>query len=662
MKVSEALNKDKQLLGKNRISYRLVLFTLLFSSIITFFITFIQLYMDYREGLKNIDQQLELVESSYLASIKQSIWVYDSEQLKLQMEGMLSLPDIRQVQVNLAGDKVIKMGDTLSQSIIQKEFNLNFNHNNRNIPLGTIIISADLKHLYEYLRTKILVILFSQGIKTFLTAFFILFLVQYLITRHLSAIANYSRGITLKGSSEPLQLKKTIRHDELDDVALAVNEMQELITFEAESLEQLNNELEQRIKNRTAELTSQKEVFEQLFYAASDAIIISEMKQFTDCNEAAIKLFHYQDKNQLIGKNTGNISPPKQPDCQNSFDKSKQLLKQTLETGQTRFEWMFQRYNGDYFWCDVSLTKIVIDSKDIIHITLRDISEQKALQEANDLKSQQLQRRYNQLKDTQNQLIQAEKMAALGEMVAGVAHEINTPVGVGVTGITYLSEYTKQTKTSFAKQELSKKQFEEYLDTAEELSSSIYFNLENAAKLIASFKKIAVNQSHEFKSYFSAKAYLEEILLSLKSKLKKTKVKVTLICDEHLQIYSDPGAIAQIITNLIINSLMHGFDADAEGEITIAVSTTEEEIMIHYHDSGKGIAEEVLPKIFDPFFTTNRQAGGTGLGLNIIFNIICTQLGGHIEAKSKKGQGTDFFIALPAKPDESDLTPTNSFI
>jgi len=186
--------------------------------------------------------------------------------------------------------------------------------------------------------------------------------------------------------------------------------------------------------------------------------------------------------------------------------------------------------------------------------------------------------------------------------------------------------------------------------------------LENAAKLIASFKKIAVNQSHEFKSYFSAKAYLEEILLSLKSKLKKTKVKVTLICDEHLQIYSDPGAIAQIITNLIINSLMHGFDADAEGEITIAVSTTEEEIMIHYHDSGKGIAEEVLPKIFDPFFTTNRQAGGTGLGLNIIFNIICTQLGGHIEAKSKKGQGTDFFIALPAKPDESDLTPTNSFI
>jgi len=662
MKVSEALNKDKQLLGKNRISYRLVLFTLLFSSIITFFITFIQLYMDYREGLKNIDQQLELVESSYLASIKQSIWVYDSEQLKLQMEGMLSLPDIRQVQVNLAGDKVIKMGDTLSQSIIQKEFNLNFNHNNRNIPLGTIIISADLKHLYEYLRTKILVILFSQGIKTFLTAFFILFLVQYLITRHLSAIANYSRGITLKGSSEPLQLKKTIRHDELDDVALAVNEMQELITFEAESLEQLNNELEQRIKNRTAELTSQKEVFEQLFYAASDAIIISEMKQFTDCNEAAIKLFHYQDKNQLIGKNTGNISPPKQPDCQNSFDKSKQLLKQTLETGQTRFEWMFQRYNGDYFWCDVSLTKIVIDSKDLIHITLRDISEQKALQEANDLKSQQLQRRYNQLKDTQNQLIQAEKMAALGEMVAGVAHEINTPVGVGVTGITYLSEYTKQTKTSFAKQELSKKQFEEYLDTAEELSSSIYFNLENAAKLIASFKKIAVNQSHEFKSYFSAKAYLEEILLSLKSKLKKTKVKVTLICDEHLQIYSDPGAIAQIITNLIINSLMHGFDADAEGEITIAVSTTEEEIMIHYHDSGKGIAEEVLPKIFDPFFTTNRQAGGTGLGLNIIFNIICTQLGGHIEAKSKKGQGTDFFIALPAKPDESDLTPTNSFI
>jgi|GEM_PF-1812031 len=651
MKKNDTPFSHNKILKKNRISYRLVLFTLLFSSIITFIITFIQLYMDYRAGIKNIDHQFSLVENSYLASIKQSIWVYDSEQLKLQMEGMLSLPDIRQVQVTLAGDKVIKMGELLNRSIIQKEFHLNFNHNNRNIPLGTMLVSADLENLYEYIKTKILVILFSQGVKTFLTAFFILFLVQYLITRHLSAIAEYSRNINLQGKQAPLQLHKTLKHDELDEVALAINEMQELIKTEADSLEQLNDELEQRIKSRTLELTSQKQVFEQLFYDAADAIIISEMDHFIDCNEAALKLLGLNDKKQLLGKTAADISPPKQPDCQDSDQKSKQLIKKALENGQSHFEWMIKRQNEEYFWTDISLTKIVIDNKDIIHITLRDISERKALQEANELKSQQLERRYNQLKDTQKQLIQAEKMAALGEMVAGVAHEINTPVGVGVTGITFLSESTQRTKKLFEEQKLSKKQFKEFLQTAEEVSNSVFFNLDSAAKLIASFKKIAVDQSQESKSHFILKSYLQEILLSLKSKLKRTKIEVVIDCDEHLQIYSDPGAIAQIITNLVINSLMHGFDPQQQGYITIQVYTEHNDVVIHYHDSGKGIPEHVLPKIFDPFFTTNRQAGGTGLGLNIIFNIINSQLGGSIQAESSLGNGTDFYIKLPENSD-----------
>jgi len=596
--------------------------------------------MDYQEGIKQIDNQFKLVESSYLASIKQSIWVYDSEQLKLQMEGMVSLPDIRQVKVKLSDDKIIEIGENKNRSTIQKEFRLNFLHNGRNIPLGTMIVSADLENLYEYIKTKILVIILAQGIKTFLTAFFILFLVQYLITRHLSAIADYSRNIKLQDGQSPLTLSKQVHHDEIDEVATSINEMQALIKKEAE-------ELEQRIKNRTAELSSQKKIFEQLFYDAADAFVISEKTSFSDCNEAAVKLLGFSDRSQLLGKTAADISPPKQPDCEDSFEKSKRLVQEALATGQSHFEWMLKRHNGEYFWTEISLTRIDVDGNDIVHITLRDISERKALQEANELKSQQLERRYNQLKETQNQLIQAEKMAALGEMVAGVAHEINTPVGVGVTGITYLTEYTQRTKKLFADQQLSKSQFEEYLQTAEEVSNSVYFNLESAAKLIASFKKIAVDQSQESKSHFMLRSYLEEILLSLKSKLKKTKIKVLLDCDDNIQIYSDPGAIAQIFTNLVINSLMHGFKEGDQGYIKIQVYKEEQNVVIHYHDSGKGIAKAVLPKIFDPFFTTNRQAGGTGLGLNIIFNIINSQLGGSIAAESELGKGTDFFIKIP---------------
>jgi len=256
------------------------------------------------------------------------------------------------------------------------------------------------------------------------------------------------------------------------------------------------------------------------------------------------------------------------------------------------------------------------------------------------------------IKKTQSQLIQSEKMAALGGLVAGVAHEINTPIGLSVTGITHLQDTSIDLKKLYKNNEMSQDDFEDYLDANIQLCESIYLNLKRGAELVASFKKVASDQSIEEKRSFKLKNYLEQVLISLRNKLKQTKISVDIICEDDLVIFSDAGAIAQIVTNLIINSLIHAFDRDDIGKITLSIKSENNKIIMIYSDNGKGIEEDILPKVFNPFFTTNRESGGTGLGLNIVYNIVTSTLGGEISIKSKVGVCTTFTISLPIFIDE----------
>jgi len=274
-----------------------------------------------------------------------------------------------------------------------------------------------------------------------------------------------------------------------------------------------------------------------------------------------------------------------------------------------------------------------------------------SLEQRVQIRTQELQESLDTLKETQNQMIEAEKMAALGGLVAGVAHEINTPIGLGVMGITHLKDMTGDLKELYEKENMSQGDFEKYLQQSGELNQSIYINLKRAAELVKSFKKVAVDQSMEGMHTFIIRDRIDQILISLGNRLKKSRVKIEVDCEEYLQIYSDPGSIVQIFTNLITNSLMHGFDRNDEGLISIKVYEEDGYIFINYKDNGKGIKREVLPKIFNPFFTTNREAGGTGLGLHIIYNIITSQLGGTISVSSTEGEGVEFEIVLKKEKD-----------
>ena len=258
--------------------------------------------------------------------------------------------------------------------------------------------------------------------------------------------------------------------------------------------------------------------------------------------------------------------------------------------------------------------------------------------------NEELQTTISYLKETQDKLIESEKMASLGGLVAGVAHEINTPVGIALTGITHLEDLNFDIFKKYQKEEMTQSEFEEYLSTSKELNSLIRKNLNKAASLVRSFKQVAVDQSSEEKRTFNLNKYLHEILESIHSITKKTKIKINIFCDENIKINSYPGAFSQIITNLITNSLIHGFEKNEQGNISIRISKEENKIKLLYKDNGKGIKEENQHKIFDPFFTTNRENGGSGLGLNIIYTLITSKLNGSISCTSTENEGVEFII------------------
>ncbi|NOY70668.1 MAG: AAA family ATPase [Deltaproteobacteria bacterium] len=356
---------------------------------------------------------------------------------------------------------------------------------------------------------------------------------------------------------------------------------------------------------------------------------------------------------QLIGRNIMTTVDQSNAD----IFKSELVLRQ--EGKRSAYEITFDRPDNSRVHCIIKATPLFEEGKQVgsfamvTDITERKVSEEKIRRLNEELENRvkertaELERSLKNLIDAQKKLVEAEKMASLGGLVAGIAHEVNTPVGVSVTAASFLQEKTVEMANIDPKDPGFPGFFEKYMKAAVDSSSLILANLKRAADLVRSFKQVAVDQTAGQQRRFDLKGYLDEVLLSMHPKFKHTRHAVTVDCPEGIEINSYPGAIAQIITNLVMNSLIHGFDGVDKGEIHICAENVSDNIRLIYRDNGRGMEADVAGRVFEPFFTTRRSGGGTGLGMHIVFNQVTQTLGGSIECKSVPGQGVEFTILIP---------------
>jgi PAS domain S-box-containing protein len=252
------------------------------------------------------------------------------------------------------------------------------------------------------------------------------------------------------------------------------------------------------------------------------------------------------------------------------------------------------------------------------------------------------------LRETQNSLIEAEKLAALGRLVAGVAHEVNNPVGISLTVASSLERKTAMFTAEVERGDLRRSRLTEFLETSRDASSQLVANLNRAAELIQSFKQVAADRNYSDQRSFDLGDLTEQVVMSLRPGLRKHHLALNVDCQPNLTMNSYPGPYGQVLTNLFLNAVAHAFPDGRPGAVDILVRESgTDNVEILFSDNGCGMSLDVRRRAFDPFFTTRRDQGGTGLGLHIVYSIVTNRLGGRLDLESEPGKGTRIQIVLP---------------
>jgi signal transduction histidine kinase len=261
-----------------------------------------------------------------------------------------------------------------------------------------------------------------------------------------------------------------------------------------------------------------------------------------------------------------------------------------------------------------------------------------------------------ELQDAQQSLIEAEKLAALGGLVAGVAHEVNNPVGISLTVASSFARRCDRFSEEIKDGAVRRSKLEEFIGGSQEAAKQLVANLNRAADLIQSFKQVAVDRSHAERRLFDLRESTEQIVVSLRPALKRSSISLAVEVPSGIQMDSYPGPYGQVLTNLVLNSLVHAFPDRRAGNMRLAARQVGgDQIEIQFTDDGIGMSDDVQRRAFEPFFTTRRSRGGTGLGLHIVYNLVTRRLGGRLRLESEMGRGTTFTIRLPVSAPRSEI-------
>ncbi|WP_432468852.1 ATP-binding protein [Agarivorans sp. Z349TD_8] len=641
-----ALNK-----GANSLSLRMLSYILICSTLLALIITLIQLYYDYKQDVKVIEESIDQIEVSFLQPIAASLWNLDEEQVEVQIEGIMNLPNMQYVLVKeILGSSEVPLlarGRSTNQYDLSQEFDLIY----QDEMVGKLFVAASLEQVYERLWQKAMLILISQTVKTLVVSIGILFIIYYVIVRHINTIVDYTRNLDLDNLGAPLKInaKGKQRNDELGELVNTLNQM----------TRKIDHEFAQKLK-ATEQLAHERD-FSATVINSSNAVIVTLDNQLNvlTVNPAGVLLtgFHQEE---LIGQNWLSVfvDNDRRDKIEADLRQLRVIQDQELTltdqvNNQYTLLWTFVPfYEGNHvsrmiaFGDDVTPLKRV--EKEIK--TLNDELEQKVKSRTERLEESNLQlaSAFDKLKNAQQSLVEAEKMASLGGLVAGVAHEINTPIGISVTAASYLQEQGKQLEKNIETGKLSRRYMEELISNLQQSTELLLNNLRRASDLISSFKQVAVDQSSEACYTFNLNENVNQVITSLGHKIRRSGCTIKVDCPSDLELYSFPGSFTQIYSNLILNSIKHGFEEwDGEKQINIHIYREGEQLHLDYQDTGRGVESSIVNRIFDPFVTSKRGQGGSGLGTHIVYNLVVQLLKGHISFDSKENEGVKFFIRLP---------------
>lgn len=657
------------------IGFKFTGYLILFSIILTAITTAIELRLQFTNDVATIGDRLNAVEQSYASGITTAMWYFDDELLKEQLDGILKSEDVVFVEVGNA-DEATRAGEKPSENLrIIQEYDLNYQvEGEPNVLLGQMMLMASMDDIYGRMWDRADSIILTEGAKVFLLSLFIWLAFRNMVTKHFGTMANYTEELSLEHLDTPLKLDRHWmfgnQNDEFGQVSKAINGMRESLKQELKAKEVVEQEIKQQKDFLDNVLTN---IPSSIYWKDTDL-------KYLGCNLNFAKDAGLSDTDNATGKSDQDL-PWSNEEKQLFLDRDKQLLKS--EEPKT-LEESLHRADASIITILTSIVPLRDKLENLIgllgvytDITERKKAEEKILElnkvlekkvvdrtEALRQSHDELSGALNQLKDAQDQLIESEKMASLGSLVAGVAHEINTPIGISVTAVSHLNESVERLLEKYSMGEMSRKDLGRFLDIADEASEILLKNLKSAETLIKSFEQVAVDQSSDEVIDFNLKQTIDEIMLSLRPRYKKRPITLQVHCADNIQVNSNPGALIQIISNLITNSLIHGYDEDSYGTIKLNAFLQDDEIVMDYSDDGKGISAKHIEKIFDPFFTTKRGSGGSGLGLHILFNKVSQGLKGAVEVESDEGRGTRFHIRFPQhindKPNDSEDNQTAS--
>ncbi|HYD94638.1 MAG TPA: PAS domain S-box protein [Noviherbaspirillum sp.] len=426
--------------------------------------------------------------------------------------------------------------------------------------------------------------------------------------------------------------------------------------------ERASAELER--KRAEEELRNSEQRFSTIFQSSPIAMWVTQVRGnyiVKDVNRAFERLF-LRSRENVIGRNTSELGLY----C-DAADRALLVeeLKRTGSTDSSRELWMYRgdgskilvQFAGHIFTLAGERYGILacadVTDKRRIENEIRELNatlEQRVIRRTEELQqaNEELAHTLETLNKAQEELVRSEKLAALGSLVAGIAHELNTPIGNSLMAASTLADQTRALAASYQSNGLRRSTLESYINDAGTAGDILVRNLQRAANLVTGFKQVAVDQTSSQRRRFSLAEVVSEIMLTLWPTLKKTSFIVRQHIPDSLSMDSYPGPLGQVVTNLVNNALLHGFEGRQSGTVTISAEESGEGWMeLAVRDDGVGIPPANLNRIFDPFFTTKLGAGGSGLGLNITHNIVTGILGGRIRVQSEVGKGSAFVISLP---------------